>query len=430
MKLTDFSPSPSPSLDQQRDALQKGLGRAMQWARDGRLDDEPLLDACLHDRRYDSQCEDNRGGWLWSLIVATGAVERFRAPVLASFRQVAEEPEVHQLCELAFRYAESGDSEFEDNLYEFVRQRRVSDCSWAGEEQLLELSGETAFRFIVRIRGELLEGQEWDWDDGAIVDRAIEKLGKDRVVHLLDDSADVATRRFAEAWKQRQIPHRVSDQQSYSDRMRAISDSDVLEAVYGADKCYWLRGWGRYAEPGDLETIIHVLGTASDPRIIAKLLTVFSRRALPRFQPWLIDLCRHDDEEVKLRAFQALGMNSHPLVRKLALSELGRVGANSLTIGLFTRNFVDGDEKRLLDRMELPDDDDLRHSLLFEVLDVLTENPDANCSKLAAIAYFHMPCGICRFRAVKRLAAQRVAPQWMMAECKHDSDNACCALFH
>jgi hypothetical protein len=28
----DFSPPESPSLDQQRDALQKGLGRAMRWA--------------------------------------------------------------------------------------------------------------------------------------------------------------------------------------------------------------------------------------------------------------------------------------------------------------------------------------------------------------------------------------------------------------
>lgn len=400
----------------------------MQWARSGRLADETLLDACLHDKRYDSQCEDNRGGWLWSLIVATGAVERFRAPILTSFRQAAEEPEVHQLCELAFRYAESGDSEFEDNLYEFVRQRRVSDCPWAGEEQLLALGGDTAFRFIVQIRGELLEDHEWDWDDGAIVDRAIEKLGKDRVVRLLDDSTDVATRRFADAWKQRQFPCAKHGRQSHVERMRAISDSDVLEAVYGADKCYWLRGWGRHAGLGDLGTIVHVLRTASDPTIITKLLRVFCRRALPRFEPWLIELCRHDDEDVRRWALQALEMNSHPLVREFALSELHRGGANSHAVGLFTRNYVKGDEERLFELIELPEDDDLRHTMLFDLLDVLTENSEADCSQLAVIAYFQMPCEICRFKAVKLLVGQHVAPQWMIEECRHDSDTGCRAL--
>ena len=61
MKFGDYSPPSSPTLDQQRDALQKGLGRAMQWAVNGRLDDELLLEACLRDQRFDWQAEDSRG---------------------------------------------------------------------------------------------------------------------------------------------------------------------------------------------------------------------------------------------------------------------------------------------------------------------------------------------------------------------------------
>lgn len=60
MKFIDFSPSASPALAEQRDALQKGLGRAVQWARIGCLADAPLLGACLTDQRYDMQFEDSR----------------------------------------------------------------------------------------------------------------------------------------------------------------------------------------------------------------------------------------------------------------------------------------------------------------------------------------------------------------------------------
>ena len=61
MKISDYSLPSSPSLDQQRDALQKGLGRAMLWAMQGRLNDEPLLAACLRDQRFDMQVETYGG---------------------------------------------------------------------------------------------------------------------------------------------------------------------------------------------------------------------------------------------------------------------------------------------------------------------------------------------------------------------------------
>src|SRR3954464_6352490 len=98
MRLADFSPPSSPSLDQQRDALRKGLGRAMQWAMARRLDDGPLLVACLRDLRYDVQVECSRGGWLWRMIREVGAVDRFRVPILHALYDLADERSAGQLC--------------------------------------------------------------------------------------------------------------------------------------------------------------------------------------------------------------------------------------------------------------------------------------------------------------------------------------------
>ncbi len=82
MNFIDFSPSASPSLEQQRDALQKGLGRAVQWAETGCLADGPLLNACLTDQRYDLQVEGSRTDWLWRMILRLEAKDRFRVPIL------------------------------------------------------------------------------------------------------------------------------------------------------------------------------------------------------------------------------------------------------------------------------------------------------------------------------------------------------------
>jgi hypothetical protein len=138
------------------------------------LADGPLIDACLHDKRYDRQCEDNRGEWLWTIINALEATERLRQPVLESLRVVKTAADAPQLCELAFRYAASGDSEFEHALYDFVERKPIVDEPSIGEGQLLELGGEKALQFIAGIRGTLLSRREWMWDDSAVVRRGIE----------------------------------------------------------------------------------------------------------------------------------------------------------------------------------------------------------------------------------------------------------------
>src|SRR5207247_899005 len=59
-------------------ALQKGQGRALLHIRKvGLADlDQSILDACLHDRAYDPQCEGDRTDWLMEIVDATGAAER------------------------------------------------------------------------------------------------------------------------------------------------------------------------------------------------------------------------------------------------------------------------------------------------------------------------------------------------------------------
>jgi hypothetical protein len=426
MTLSDYSPPPFPSPDQQRDALQKGLGRAWQWALSGRLGDEPLLEACLRDQRFDRQVEEARGDWLGRMIQLVGARERFRVPILHALYDLADDRSADQLCQLARCYAEAGDETFRTQLYQIVEQKPVADSPWLGEEEIVALDGEQAFLFAARVRGRSLAGREWEWDDGSLIDLAVKRWGEEHVGRLLDASSDEAVIRFRDHW--RQDERRQAEQQqhaSHRERMRAIPVEEVLRAAEGDSKCFWLRGWGIHADEPALGTVLQRLWSVREPQIIANLLRVFSARELPEFDARLIELCRHSDEELRRRAFSALQQNAHPLIRQLALTELRKGVRDGSVVALFINNYQPGDEHRLLEAMELPDDECELHWLLMAVVEVLEKNAEADCSRLGIVAYASTPCENCRFDAARLLLNQRVAPEWLKDECRHDSGEDC-----
>jgi hypothetical protein len=430
VQFADYSPPSSPSLDQQRDTFQKGLGRAMQWAMARRLEDGPLLAACLRDLRYDSQVEDTRGDWLWRMIRALGAADRFRVPILHALHALSDGPSAGQLCELAGHYAEAGDEAFRMRLYDIVEQKPIADSPWLGEEEIVQLDGEEAFLFAARARGRRLADREWDWDDAALVQHAIGRFGETRTNDLIERATDGEIGPFREGWKRWQ-KDQVGRQQgpSLRDRMRAITVGDIISAAESNSTRFWLfRGWGRHADAADLGTVLQCLWAAREPKVIANLLAVFSNRALPQFDTRLIELCGHGDDEVRRRALGALEQNAHPRIRRFALDELEGGERGGSVVGLFAGNYQQGDEQRILESVELPDDDCELHGLLMDVIKVLEKNPDADCSRLGIIAYASTPCENCRADAARLLHRRRVAPSWLTEECRFDSSEECRGL--
>lgn len=426
MKLADYAPVPSPSPDQQRDALQKGLGRALQWAFSGRLEDEPLLAACLRDQRFDVQVEPSRTDWLWRMVRAAGATERFRVRVLHALYELSDDRSAHQLCELARCYAETGDESFRIRLYEIVEQKPFTASRWLGEKEIVALDGEQAFLFAAGVRGRSLPHREWEWDDGSLIDLAVERLGEGQVSGLLAASSDGAVSRFREGWR-RDLEEKAEQRQevSHGDMITATPGEEILRAAEDESKCFWFRSWGRHADEADLRTVLQHLWIEQQPRVIAKLLRVFSARALPEFDARLIELCRHGDEEVRRRAFDALEQNAHPLIREFAWTELQKGVHDKSVVALFIHNYRQGDERRILEAMELPDDADELHWLLMDIIKVLEKNAEADCSRLGLIVYASTPCEMCRFDAAWLLLNYGVAPEWLKEECRHDSGEDC-----
>lgn len=439
MKRIDPRPSLTPTLDEQRDALRKGLGRAVQWAFAGTLEDAPLLEACTQNLVYDTQIDGLRTEWLWRLIEIADGAERFRDAIHTALTPPTERDDIAQLVGLAYHYAARGHEEFRSILYALVEHNPFPN-DWPGlaEEEIVRLDGAEGFLFAVRIRGAQLADRKWEWDDHWLGEHAIKQLGREKVAFLLEEGKDASVRRYYAGWLRDQqekeergrLPKSERGKDAYVARMKRIPFDKVVEDIQGTTNMkYILRGWGAHASDEHLRTVLDLLWSAESPAVSINALAVFAKRPLPTFDPRLIDLCTHADEDVRGQAFSALAMNTHPLVRAFALSRI-QAPLHPTTVGLFIQNYERGDEDLLVKALELPNDVDDIHWLMGEILEMLEENEEADPSALGLIIYANTPCQQCRVRAVRLLRDRTTLPDWMPDECRYDAEEECRKLFN
>lgn len=424
MEVGDFAPEAVPSPESQRDALRKGLGRVVIWANAGRLDELALLDACEHDHRFDQQVDDSRGNWLWGIVESIGAQGRFRDPLLLRIRKLEDERDAGQLCEIALKYAMSGDTEFRARLYEIVETKPFEDWPSLGEEQLIALDSEQGFMFAARIRGLSLPKREWEWDDNCLINTAVEHLGQTRVDSLIESCSDPAQKRFFEGWRANRSLFVGRTAEAHIERMKNIAVEDVIAAAESEPRQMSFRGWGKHAEEGDLAIVFESLLIATEPSVIANYLRVFATRKFPRIDDKPLELTQHDDIAVRRAAYRALEMNSHPSIRELALKELRGGTSLNFVVPLFVNNYEQEDERLILDSLRPWEESNEWHWTLMSVLEFLEKRSEADFSKLALVAYASTPCCFCRNKAATLLIDRKAAPTWMLDECKYDCDEA------
>ncbi|MCR9232339.1 MAG: hypothetical protein NXI29_15105 [bacterium] len=428
MNYSDVSPPPVPTPAEQRDALSKGLGRARLWAEQGVLTMVPLREACLQDLRYDRMCEAPRGDWLWEVINAAGFRNEIRVPLLHALYELSAPENARQLCKLAQHYAASGDAAFRDLLYQIVSQKPLAaDYDFLGESELLALEGERGFLCAAKSRGVQLKQIAWDWPEESLLREAGELIEETRIRELLSSTSDPDLNRFFKSWQEqlRQKAKRKQQKQSHSKKLQCkiseeISVETVIEAAQGEDNCSWFRGWGTQAKPTDLNTVLQRLKFSEEPAVLTNLVKVFSNQALPEFDSRLIDLCQHPNPELQRRAWFALANNSHPQIHEFACQQL-KENQPPFVFRLFIRNYEPGDENRLLAALSLPEDACESHSVLSDLIEVLKENPTADCSSLTRVIYRFTPCEICRYKTVQLLHDRSRIPDWMANECRFDS---------
>lgn len=412
MEFMDPKPNSDPSNGEQSDALSKGLGRAVRWAKEGRIADDLLLSACRHDTRHDGQVEEVRSPWFWELIQSVDGVRRLRDAILAELRKPPPEENAGQLIDLAYWFAAGGDMAFASWLRDLVKQRTYPDARWRGEEQVLKLDGTEGLLLAAKLRGRELTQRAADWDDSALVNAAIEHLGEDESLAALSQSQDEDVRRLYELWQREDEREEDSPAEEYTAR----------QVIGARDKGRFppFRSWGMRASESELNEILRAIWNTDDTASLHRLLQVFTKRALPRFDSRLLDLCEHADERVRNMALHALAVNTHVTVRDYAWKQIESGDHDRRLVDLLVRNYREGDEERLFAKLEPPADEGEFHWILMSLFDVVKHNEHADAIPICLSMYFQTPCSLCRRDAAGLLKSRGLAPAWLLDEIRHD----------
>lgn len=406
--------------------------------------DEILIDALLHDRQYDPECEWGRSAWLLDMIARDPIGERVVDVVVPCLGEPTENFwDATQRCAVAQLLAARGRADASTALYQCLRIRK--DCSDViGPSEIIELDGADGLLRVASFLGSLNDADRKRcandnpircYDDAHTEGDARRILecaavhSKEVAAYLRAIEPEGADHAQSEPTRDRgylnvnNVQFQAQASESHSDKMRRVSAREVIESVHAAPgpwACLWLVFWGRHAPVEHLIAVRDELLREESPERIQRYLRCFTYGVLPELDPCFLRLANHEDTRVRDLAQRAASHYAHPDVRNLALDRLSAGQFVHSEVLLLTKNFQPGDAALLMGALR-PDVDihDL-HGVGHDLLKVFSANTTPECLEPMLFLYEHTPCSSCREDAVEIMMSTNIAPAWVLDECRFD----------
>ncbi len=396
-------------------ALKLGQGRGLMHVREfglGEVRDE-VIQACVKNLVFDTQCEESRTRWLVEFI--DGVPEWLLEPLLHAYETSVENRDLFQMAELLCVLAQRGCGKARQALYQ---QFRDTEWGFLGEEELLELDGAEALLWIVeqldssedierwRLEG-LVSSYDFLYGDGQ---------GRKLIGQAPGREAKAFLARLSQP-RQRLVGPRQ--------RLEPLNAASFIEAArHKQISVGGVRFWSTRATSEELQAVATALKTTDNPEALQLFLRCFQSTGFPEYWGGLIELANHQVYEVRWLAIWVLGHHHHSDVRALALQRLEENRTAEGEFKLLVRNFEKGDTKRILAALRRLRDVDERdfHWLLGDVIEIATVNPFKENLALLAYAYEKTPCTNCRQKAVLEMHRRGDLPEWILQESKFNCD--------
>lgn len=423
--------------------LKRGHGRAMMHVKSYGLVgvDDLVLDACLHNRSYDAQCEESRIPWLFSMLENQPEKRVIREELLTTLfdhlQQVdpAEDdentPSITQCYELCGCFARSGDSKLADMLRSFAKNQDFDWDRLAPHWEWVKLDGLPALLEVARRAGQWLrqnseEGwQGWPFLDSLLEECQLEQAGREALVQAAETDADIAAFFKFNSARDETKPDTIS----YADRFRqSWPVSRIIDDAYrhiGDFPGNYTR-FGRYAGTDDLQLIWQKLLECEDEAACCRLLWVFRRTPIPALHARVLGWLDSNNVQLQEAAIEALGRIQDIKIAQEAQKRLQTDPANHTLLPLLRLNaeYVDNPFFNLILQRLPTSDDDTAHDIGSDLLDVANDCPQLSTPALLNWIYEHTPCSICRSSAVHRLHERGLLTEQQLEECRNDADSS------
>jgi hypothetical protein len=426
--------------EQFADAVSKGLGRAMlhvkQYGLDGIAD--ILLDACIHNKVYDVQCEDSRAIWLIGMFKDRREYPTFRDSILRALKSETNCADLDQMCYLANEMALDGDKYAREALKDFVLKSAAvqGETDHFGVDEYIKIDGANAVLELARIYGQrLIENPKDDvlsrlsYEDEEC--KAFAQLLKEHsysdhrikvYFDYLDDNDELDP--FV-------VPSEADREIESENRKREFLSQYNVERIIDCVKIednrnrYICRTFGRYAKQKELKVVFVELLKAKEDAVRKRLLWVFGTIPLPTIHECFFEWADSKDEELRASILSAFSNFKNDKVHEFARQRVreGKIlgWGNSFVLDIFEKNFENDDAKLISDAVltSKPVKDDI-HRFGLSITSIAEENKTSELKDILIWVYENTPCSNCRKHAAKGLNEIGALSQEMIDECMWD----------
>lgn len=419
-------------------ALRKGQGRALSHVKEYGLDEvaDLVLEACLHNQLYDTQCESGRAGWLYAMFGGSPYAPRFREAILENMKTETEGMDLNQLCDLAQEMAAHGDPLARERFRERVRELAGRpDTDWSGIHAWLELDGNEALLELARIYGRrLLINPDEEVPDYLLTATKSEQAARDLLRRV--SSEEPAIKAYWDFLEKKgvfapQVPvdKETAKQQRHEKVRQQLSLEDTLQKAknkFGKYPSFYYMGFGQHATPGELEEIYRRLMMETDEEVQVRLLWVFRRAPLPRINELFLLWAGGCNDALKEASLYALSQISDPRIHALARAKVkeGRLrGEDCKTLHLFLNNYQPEDAPLIMTALgAIEPNPDEAHSLGLDLINLSERHGDGGLAPALRWVYENTPCSKCRHGAIEQLDRLNQLPDDVVYECLFDGD--------
>lgn len=389
---------------------------------------DALLDACLKNLAYDSQCEENRAPYLWRLIELSKNQNFFRDGILKALQDCRNVSDDwcywRQIFGIARYFAANNDQDMKQAMYSAFEYLGFDGAGDSSAEQLILLDGIDGFSKVMT-RFDSAEELREEWEFFSLVDALEEAIGKDQAMSLLAEKA-LSNERLHHLLKEFD-KHRIllngrSAEKKISDPPESY---DVLKgqlSVKGFTLGHFYR-WANTATSEELKLAANDLLAEKDERRLRSYLFIFKDIPFPSNVDGLLRLADDERKLIRHGAVQALRNVSHSLVRLRALELLHSHLRASDGAAMLCSNLESGDFK-LIEKALLQDNNDEQfHDFGFSVRCILEKSLNYEAENSLLILYEKNPCSLCRSDCVRYLIELKKLPDWLRSECRYDVDS-------
>ncbi|MEW5858458.1 MAG: hypothetical protein AB1861_13925 [Cyanobacteriota bacterium] len=406
-----------------RDALQKGLGRAILYVREHGMEEvrDDILQACLHNFAYDPQCEKSRANWLLEIVSLTDDEEFYHQRILEALPNSTDFWDAHQLIELAAVLAQLGSKQARRAIYDKFDLQQFNE-SWFGGCQIVKLDGIEGLLHVAEVIGARLLKEQDSWEDDYLVTEAGERFGFETVMAALEERA--STNANIRAYKDAIAKHSESVRTTHRNHQSRQTVNNILfkiEAASGSIPSFYST-FGRRASDEDIEHLFARLLAETRREQLIRYLWVFRRRTLPSLNRYLFELAESDDEELQDAAISAIANTKDKSVRDLAIRLLQEKPTSIYrgAIELFIKNYQPRDCQLIESVLYASENPNMFHALGCDLVNLAKAQGSPELASCCLWVYENTPCSICRKRIVEALLELDQATESLVLECLWD----------